>query len=72
MVDEVYCNICDTQMEWVEDENQWVCPACGNCAFENNGDLYFEHSPNDDYEEYYDPEDMSPDKDGFDPDDFNK
>ena len=70
--EEVYCNVCDTLMIWEDDTREWVCPVCGNRAFQTDDcgvdELYFEHSPDDDYEEVYeeyDPEDMSPDKDGF-------
>lgn len=72
--DEVRCNVCDTLMEWTDEFREWVCPECGNRAFQTDGcaadEIYYEHSPDDDYEEvyddeYYDPEDMSPDKDGF-------
>ena len=66
----VVCNVCGEVMIWYDDENQWVCPACANGAFMDNGELYYEHGGTSDYDEYYDPEDMSPDKDGFDPDEF--
>lgn len=72
--DEVRCNVCDTLMEWTDEFREWVCPECGNRAFQTEDcaadEIYYEHGPDDDYEEvyddeYYDPEDMSPDKDGF-------
>lgn len=72
--DEVRCNVCDTLMKWTDEFREWVCPECGNRAFQTEDcavdEIYYEHSPDDDYEEvyddeYYDPEDMSPDKDGF-------
>ena len=66
---EVHCNICGELMDWEDDIREWVCPVCGNRAFQTDdcedNELYFEHYPEDDYDEYYDPEDMSPDKDGF-------
>lgn len=67
-IDEVYCNICDVLMNWEAEEREWVCPECGNRAFQDHtcgpDELYFEHTPGE-YEEYYDPEDMDPDEDGF-------
>ena len=70
--EEVNCNMCDTLMEWEDCTREWVCPKCGNRAFQSDDcaadEIYFEHNPDDDYEdvyEEYDPEDMSPDKDGF-------
>ena len=69
---EVFCNICDTLMDWEDCTREWVCPECGNRAFQTTDcaadEIYYEHGPNDDYEEVYeeyDPEDESPDKDGF-------
>lgn len=66
----VICNICGEEMDWEEELNEWCCPACLNRAFEENGEIYYEHNGTDEYDTYYDPEDMSPDKDGFDPDDL--
>ena len=64
-IDEVCCNVCDTGMIWQDDTREWVCPECGNRAFQTDDcgrdEIYFEHGPDDDYEEvyeeYYDPED---------------
>ena len=71
-ITEVCCNVCDTLMAWTDEFREWVCPKCGNRAFQTDDcapdEIYFEHGPDDDYEEIYeeyDPEDMSPDKDGF-------
>lgn len=75
--EEVECCRCDTIMIWQDDVREWVCPECGNRAFQDHtcgvDELYFEYGPDDDYddvydeepEEYYDPEDMDPDEDGF-------
>ena len=56
-LDAVSCNCCDTQMEWSDEFREWICPQCGNLAFQDEtcgvDELYFEHSPDDDYEEYY-------------------
>lgn len=71
-ISEVYCNVCDTLMNWTDEYREWVCPTCGNRAFQTDDcaidELYFEHSKEDDYDEVYesyDPEDMDPDEDGF-------
>ena len=63
------CIVCETEMVWCDDIREWICPKCGNRAFQTDDcgpdEIYFERTPDDDYEVYYDPEDMSPDKDGF-------
>lgn len=73
-IEKVHCNVCDILMDWSDVFREWICPECGNRAFQTDDcgvdEIYFEHGPGDDYEEvyddeYYDPEDMSPDKDGF-------
>lgn len=77
-LDEVECCRCDTLMIWEDDSREWVCPNCGNRAFQDHtcgpDEVYFEYGPDDDYDEmygdaehdeYYDPEDMDPDEDGF-------
>lgn len=66
----VICNVCGEEMIWDGDNKEWACPCCFNSAFQKGNEIYYEHGGDDDYEEYYDPEDMSPDKDGFDPEDF--
>ena len=72
-------------MNWSDETREWICPECGNRAFQDYDcgpdEIYYEHNSKDDYDEYYgefydeddedepednyDPEDMSPDKDGF-------
>lgn len=75
-IDKVFCIVCDTKMKWSDETREWICPECGNRAFQDYGcgpdEIYFEHSPDDDYDEYYgetedtyDLEDLGPDKDGF-------
>lgn len=75
-IDKVFCIVCETKMKWSDETREWICPECGNRAFQDYGcgpdEIYFEHSPEDDYDEYYgeiedtyDLEDLSPDKDGF-------
>lgn len=79
-INELYCIVCEHKMDWSDETREWICPECGNRAFQTydcgEDEIYFEHSPEDDYDEYYgeedsdeyyDPEDMSPDKDGFEP-----
>jgi len=57
------CPVCDTAMVRVDEggPKEWMCIICGNRAFEEVKDgkslIYFERVPEDDYEEYYDPED---------------
>ena len=47
-LDEVCCNMCDTKMNWVDEENSWVCPTCGNAAWQDEtcgpDELFFENS----------------------------
>ena len=77
-LDKVFCVVCETKMNWSDEFREWICPKCGNRAFQTEDcaidEIYYEHGPDDDYDEYYDeedtgeyydPEDMSPDKDGF-------
>ncbi len=77
-IDKVFCIVCDTKMNWNDDTRDWVCPECGNRAFQDTScgkdEIYYERGPDDDYDEYffdeepefpYDPEDMDPDEDGF-------
>lgn len=56
--DEVECVVCDTIMDWDEESREWVCPECGNRAFQTTwcgpDQIYFEHGPNDDYSIFYD------------------
>lgn len=56
--DEVECIVCETLMEWKDDTREWVCPTCGNRAFQDStcdrDEIFFEHRPDDDYDEYYD------------------
>ena len=56
--DEVTCVICDTQMIWTDKLREWVCPKCGNRAYQSKDcgpdEIYFEHGPDDQYDEYYD------------------
>lgn len=73
-LNDVECIVCETKMIWSDDTRDWICPNCGNRAFQDQScgpdEIYFEHTPDDDYDDifegvFYDPEDMSPDKDGF-------
>lgn len=73
-LNDVECIVCETKMIWSDDTRDWICPNCGKRAFQDQSygpdEIYFEHTPDDDYDEvyegvFYDPEDMSPDKDGF-------
>ena len=70
-LDDVYCNVCDTQMVWQDDIREWICPECGNRAFQTDDcgsdEIYFEHGPNDDYSEYYDEEP----EENYDPEDHD-
>ena len=55
---EVECNVCDTIMKWEDWSREWVCPQCGNRAFQTDDcapdEIYFEHGPGDDWDEYWD------------------
>ena len=74
-IDKVFCVVCDTRMDWSDEFREWICPECGNRAYQTDDcgpdEIYYEHGPDDDYDEYYEeneyynPEDMSPSKDGF-------
>lgn len=51
---------CGTVMMYTN-HNEFTCMECGNHAyFKDDGDLYYEHNPEDDYEEYYGEEDDIP------------
>ena len=40
----VTCVVCETVMEWSEESREWICPECGNRAFEDKeGHIYYEH-----------------------------
>lgn len=72
-LDDVECIVCESKMIWSDETRDWVCPKCGNRAFQDQScgpdEIYYEHGPDDDYdevyEETYDMDDLSPDKDGF-------
>ena len=54
---EVDCIVCETEMIWSDVTREWVCPKCGNRAFQTYDcgpdEIYYERSPEDDYDEYY-------------------
>ena len=72
-LDEVFCNVCDIQMAWSDETREWICPNCGNRAFQDwscgPDEIYYEHGPSDDYSEYYD-EDEEPEE-YYDPEDYD-
>lgn len=56
-IKEVDCIICETEMIWDDETREWVCPECGNRAFQTYDcgldEIYYERSPDDDYDKYY-------------------
>lgn len=56
-VNDVDCIVCDERMVWDDESREWVCPKCGNTAFQTydcgEDEIYYEHGPADDYEEYF-------------------
>ena len=56
-LDDVDCIVCETRMIWSDDSREWICPQCGNRAFQKldcaSDEIYYEFGPDDDYDEYY-------------------
>lgn len=50
----IHCPCCGGKMWYDPREENYTCEDCGNHAFYYGSTLYFEHDPDDDYDEYYD------------------
>ena len=48
-LEEVTCVVCNAEMIWTDTTREWICPKCGNRAFQDEScapdEIYYEYGP---------------------------